>query len=128
MEFGVILHYIADYFCYPHNNKLMNKMPNHILYEMNLELEIRKYLSKSFEPTDLNLTNYDYINLKKSLIHYIEEKHKKYLKEKPSIFNDIHYSLKVCSIVALNIYISASFSVSYIPERVMIYMEPHAAI
>jgi hypothetical protein len=114
-DLGIVLHYISDYFCYAHNDKLMDRMPQHFFYEMNLELELRKYLTKSsFKSMDIYLTKEDHNNLKKSLICYINEKHKQYTEEKSRVSNDIYYTLQVNHVVALQI-ITASI-VKAFPE------------
>ena len=84
-ELGVILHYLTDYFCSPHNDRLMDKMPAHFIYELNLDNELRKYLKTPNLLPVPNLINEDYANINISLIHYIEEKHNQYLKIKPRL-------------------------------------------
>ena len=102
-ELGVILHYLTDYFCSPHNDRLMDKMPTHFIYELNLDYELRKYLKATNILTVPNLSSEDYANINISLIQYIDEKHNQYLKIKPSLSNDIQYILQVCSVAAIGI-------------------------
>lgn len=103
MELGVILHYITDYFCYPHNNDHLDKISSHFIYEINLDKELRKYISVSSGILNINLYVEDHNNLKSSLIDFIEGKHKQYLESCPSMNNDIRYGLQACCVVALGI-------------------------
>lgn len=102
-ELGVILHFITDYFCYPHNNQVLDKLPAHLIYEINLHKELKKYISSSSEVLDINLNVEDYSNLNTSLIYFIEGKHKQYMEDNPSLLNDVIYGLQACCVVALGI-------------------------
>jgi hypothetical protein len=107
-QLGVILHYIIDYFCFAHNNIFMNKIIPHFIYEVNLGSELKKYLSSYENLPDIELTEEDNINVKKSIIDYIENKHQEYLSDIQSIENDIYYSLQVCEVVTLQLITSMS--------------------
>lgn len=102
-ELGVVLHYITDYFCYPHNNESIDKMPLHFFYELNLDRELRKFLSSPSEAISSNLDLKAYNDINVSLIDFIELKHKQYMKECPSLLNDVVYELQCCFVVATQI-------------------------
>ncbi|MFL0268757.1 zinc dependent phospholipase C family protein [Candidatus Clostridium radicumherbarum] len=102
-ELGVVLHYITDYFCYPHNNKRIDKMPVHFFYELNLDRELRKYVSSPLEVINNNLDLKAYNNINVSIIDFIELKHRQYMKECPSLLNDVVYGLQCCYVVAIGI-------------------------
>jgi hypothetical protein len=102
-ELGVVLHYVTDYFCYPHNNESIDKMPLHFFYELNLDRELRKYLSSHLEVINNNLDFKAYNNKNVSLIDFIELKHRQYMKECPSLLNDVVYGLQCCYVVAIGI-------------------------
>ncbi|QGU95887.1 hypothetical protein GOM49_13000 [Clostridium bovifaecis] len=42
MELGIVVHYLTDYFCYPHNNKKYDFKPIHFIYENRLAYALRK--------------------------------------------------------------------------------------
>lgn len=43
---GQILHYIADYFTWPHNTAYPGSLADHCIYEKNLKFELRRYIQK----------------------------------------------------------------------------------
>lgn len=43
INLGIILHYLADYFCYAHNRKKYNFLPLHLTYEYMLDNRFSKY-------------------------------------------------------------------------------------
>lgn len=97
VKLGIINHYLADFFCFPHNDYNTNKFVPHNIYEINL--------ASQFYTVDLN----DICNNSISLIaetntlnieQFIEEKHYEYMHTAPSINKDIIYSVNVCSAVS----------------------------
>jgi hypothetical protein len=99
-DLGIILHYITDYFCYPHNDAEADKMPYHVFYEIKLDKELRKYISSPFWMLDMNLEVEGCSNFRTSLIDLIEVKHKRYMNERPNLLNDVIYGLQSCCVVA----------------------------
>lgn len=100
---GVIAHYLADYFCYPHNNKIYNFIPIHFAYENKLAFTLDKIdvgkLSSYFLPS-INSISTDNENW---MLDYINEKHREYLHRNGRVFNDIFYSIQVCTTVLCTI-------------------------
>lgn len=106
-DLGVILHYITDYFCYPHNDAKTDKMPYHIFYEIALNRELKKYLASPSWMMDMSLEAKGLSKYRTSVIDLIEEKHNQYLKETPSLLNDVIYGLQCCCMVASKVINSA---------------------
>ena len=99
IELGVIIHYIADYFCMAHNHSKFDNMLPHFFYEYALDRKIRKI--------DLNqicMAAIDNIaqTMKKpdfSIEAYIEKEHAKYLEHAHKIAFDITACMKACTAV-----------------------------
>lgn len=102
-ELGVILHYIADYFCYAHNNKNIDKLPAHLFYEINLDRELKKYLSSTSGLLNEKFPLEACGAIENPLVAFIEERHKEYMKEHPSPLNDVIYGLQACCTTASGI-------------------------
>ena len=113
-ELGVILHYIADYFCRVHNNvngKKHLKNMKHIWYEKSLHKVIKKYELEHLREDATNDLEYD---LKKidmiSFEDYIIYKHNRYMKDAGKLYlhdnnkrrkqTDIKYSYKMELLIA----------------------------
>lgn len=103
MELGVVLHYISDYFCYAHNNKVLDRMPSHLFYEISLDIELRKYLSNALSDLHIDMNEEDHRNLNISIVEYIEGKHKQYMEDCHSLRNDVTYGMQACYITAISI-------------------------
>ena len=113
-ELGVILHYIADYFCRVHNdiNGLKHlKNLKHIRYEKSWQRQVKKYKLETLKDEVVKDLDYD---LKKidmiSFEDFIVYKHNKYMREAGKMYvkdnntkrkdTDIKYSYKMELIVA----------------------------
>lgn len=97
MNLGIVNHYLADFFCYAHNNNEMDKFAPHFLYESSLavkyySLDLKKICSSSIAFA-ANIPNFD-------IRCYIEKKYKDYVNTEPSLNKDIIYSVEVCTVVS----------------------------
>ena len=91
---GEIMHYIADYFTFPHNKTFDGSLRQHNTYEKHLKNELKDFVESGRADiyVEKNL-RFDSLN---QLTDYIRERHKVYLDRKRSIDEDIHYILSVC--------------------------------
>lgn len=108
-ELGVILHYIADYFCRVHNNvngQKHDRHLKHIWYEKKLHKEIKKYELEKLREEVTNDLEYDTKKIDMiSFKDYIVYKHNKYMKDAGKMYvydnnkkrkqTDIKYSYKM---------------------------------
>ena len=92
---GPILHYIADYFTYPHNSIYPGSLKDHCDYEQFLKLRLREYFQSGeafrvkFTPLESRMSTGD-------IIHFIEQKHKEYLNlPSHNIESDCQYIIAV---------------------------------
>lgn len=97
-QIGIITHYIADYFCVPHNDrkKYKDHFISHLQYENNLH---KLYKSSNVIPviknTDFNMENQN-INTIKSIINTL---HKIYNVKNSSLMNDFESSIEATNII-----------------------------
>ena len=91
---GEIMHYIADYFTFPHNRTFDGSLRQHNTYEKHLKNELKAFVESGRADiyAEKNL-RFDTLN---QLLDYIRERHNVYLDRKRSIEEDIHYILSVC--------------------------------
>lgn len=97
---GVILHYVADYFTFPHNVTFTGTLKEHCTYERRLHTYFLQFLQSKKQ---------NYMSLQKSLFHIcsitdlftlLEEKHHEYLSMMPSFQTDCQYIFSLTNIVA----------------------------
>lgn len=91
---GVITHYIADYFTFPHNKIFTGTMREHCSYEKEL-----KFAFKSYVNSDAVQHIYDRKERFKTvdeICNFIKEMHAEYLKVMNAIKMDCMYIVKLC--------------------------------
>ena len=91
---GVITHYIADYFTFPHNKIFTGTMREHCSYEKEL-----KFAFKSYVNSDAVQHIYDRKEKFKTvdeICNFIKEMHAEYLKAMKAIKMDCMYIVKLC--------------------------------
>ncbi len=96
---GIILHYIADYFCLPHNSAVSNKsLVPHIVYEKRMDrfckLNKFHYVKRKRYFDDFSHSGC------KSIEEYINYKHGQYLNSSQNMLTDIEYALQTSLSVA----------------------------
>lgn len=90
---GQITHYVADYFTFPHNDIYKGSLSEHCIYEENLKVALREYLTggqaeKDFQPV-LRFQDAE------EIAEFIQAAHEEYLEEKIDVDVDISYIVKV---------------------------------
>lgn len=99
---GEILHYIADYFTFPHNRTFDGTLVQHNSYEKHLKNQLKAFVAEGRADV-YTVQNLRFLS-SSHLIAYIEKCHKIYLNCKRDIEQDIHYILSVCYQVFQGIY------------------------
>lgn len=101
-ELGRIVHYLSDFCCHVHLSGGIGNVNEHLVYER----KINKYVIKNFNRilgiivnSQTNAQKYD------NMISYIEEIINEYKLSKPSFFNDIEKSTKICTALLNGVYI-----------------------
>lgn len=98
---GIIIHFISDYFCQAHNDKIYNNIIKHLLYETNLEKYFLRRIN-TFNPKFENKKT-GWNCEKGSISGYIAKKHTEYNSLKRTMTNDLVFSVSMSVIVALRI-------------------------
>ena len=93
-RFGEVMHYMADYFTFPHNRTFDGTLRQHNSYEKNLKNELKAFV-KSGKADVYAEKKLKFENLGE-LDDFIKDHHSEYLGRKRNIDEDIHYILSVC--------------------------------
>lgn len=107
---GEVLHYIADYFTYPHNKEYAGNMKEHCVYEGQLKHELRTYI-RSISEKDMkqwrqNLQAEDLMRFQseEDICEFIKKEHRHYIRRGVhSVQEDCRYIVRICSEIALAI-------------------------
>ena len=91
---GEIIHYIADYFTFPHNQIYDGNLKDHCMYEKELKFRLREYVKsgKAFR---------DRIDAKKfetpeAVCSFVKRAHEDYLKMKHGVQEDCEDIVRIC--------------------------------
>lgn len=93
-KFGEVMHYLADYFTFPHNRTYTGNLYQHNKYEKMLKNRLKAYIESgaasahAFRPM--------YFGSLADLTEFIRISHFSYLRKKRNITEDINYILMVC--------------------------------
>lgn len=90
---GIVTHYIADYFTYPHNDFYPGNIKDHCLYEKELKFCLREYVKTDEAKRDRlkNLT----VDSLEEICELIEEKHKEYANDLKMVEQDCTYIVSI---------------------------------
>lgn len=91
---GIILHYVADYFTYPHNSFYSGNIRQHCSYEKEMKFYMRAYIkSKEAKRTRSKEMPYNSVD---AICHYIMVLHKRYEQQVQNIALDCEYIVSLC--------------------------------
>lgn len=91
---GQVMHYIADYFTFPHNQHFPGNLKDHCSYEEQLKQKLRSFL-KSEEAKQARSKALTFLT-PEELCCYIQERHAEYRTKLSNVENDIHQIIAVC--------------------------------
>lgn len=91
---GVVTHYIADYFTYPHNHVFTGNMKEHCKYENKLKFALREYVKK--EETMKERSKEAVLRTVDDILDFIKEMHGEYLKVAEKVKMDCTYIVDIC--------------------------------
>ncbi len=91
---GVITHYIADYFTFPHNRIFTGNMREHCSYEKELKFALKSYVNS--EAVQLIHDRKERFKTVDEICNFIKEMHAEYLKAIKEIKMDCMYIVKLC--------------------------------
>ena len=93
---GEVMHYMADYFTFPHNKNFTGNLYEHNKYEKHLKNYLKRYINgeRAAQPTIIPV----YFGSFQELVAYIKKAHEGYLLKERNIVEDIHeHILRICS-------------------------------
>ena len=91
---GVITHYIADYFTFPHNKVFTGSMREHCSYEKELKFALKSYVNS--EAVQNVPERKDRFRTVDEICSFIKEMHSEYLKAIKAVNMDCMYIVKLC--------------------------------
>lgn len=92
---GEVIHYIADYFTFPHNIHYEGNIKDHCIYEKYLKFRIREYV-KSKEVYSGRINTDEFTNAE-AIFEYVQKAHEEYLSKKRNVDEDCYFIVLVCS-------------------------------
>lgn len=109
-KLGEIVHYIADYFTFPHNKEYPGNIKQHCIYEGELKHALRSYIKAIRDndlqqwKTELKIEDLSRFQNKADICNFLKEEHRKYIqRETHSVQEDLRYIVGICSRVAMAI-------------------------
>ena len=109
-KLGEVVHYIADYFTYPHNKEYLGNMKQHCIYEGQLKHKLRAYIQdikeKDFNKwkANLNLADLEQFQSVADICNFLQEEHRNYIRRgHHSVEEDCKYIVGICSKMAMAI-------------------------
>lgn len=98
---GIITHYIADYFTFPHNEVFKGGFRQHNSYE---ELQ-KRFIKHYLESGEADVARIDHPELKSAddILTFIKQAHDKYINVAKEVINDCMYIVGICCVVVESI-------------------------
>jgi hypothetical protein len=88
-DLGQVIHYIADYFTFPHNKNYDGSLKDHCIYEKHLKIGLKEYITSGEAARNVEkLIRFESLE---TLFQYIAQAHDEYLKFKRSVKEDCKY-------------------------------------
>lgn len=91
---GEIIHYIADYFTFPHNRSYTGNIRQHCAYEKKMRDYLREYIA-SGRAARQKVGKKAFDNVE-ALLDYIRRTHEEYTKSLHTIEGDVRYIVRLC--------------------------------
>ncbi|MDD3219455.1 MAG: zinc dependent phospholipase C family protein [Lachnospiraceae bacterium] len=91
---GEVMHYMADYFTFPHNSTYEGNLSEHCMYEKELKNQLKSYIKSGDADTHAS-TQMRFRGLN-DLFEYIQKAHKEYLQKMRNVAEDIQYIMNIC--------------------------------
>lgn len=100
VRLGMILHFLADYFCLAHNlNSIRYNIITHMVYERNLGRYSHYKLVDNFRLS----SNNKYMREGQNIKSFVNSLHNEYMSNRLTFDNDLKYATNVCIEVAQNV-------------------------
>lgn len=93
---GVIVHYIADYFTFPHNANYPGKLKDHCVYEEELKHAIRSYVHS---PEAIRKRLAETVHSPGAILNFVQRMHEIYTRMQSAVSRDCEYIVGLCHTV-----------------------------
>lgn len=93
---GVIVHYIADYFTFPHNVNYPGKLKDHCVYEEELKHAIRSYVHS---PEAVRKRLGETVYQPGAILNFVQRMHEIYTRMQSAVSRDCEYIVGLCHTV-----------------------------
>lgn len=95
---GEVIHYIADYFTFPHNAKFTGNLKDHCKYEKRLKESLREYIEsgeagRNQPHIQKSVRN---LNSTEAICDFIRKRHDAYIKLKNTVEDDCRQIVSLC--------------------------------
>lgn len=114
---GQVIHYIADYFTFPHNSTFEGSLKDHCIYEKHLKFKLKEYLKNG--EAEKNLVKFVQLESLEALFQFIAKAHEEYVRFKRSVQEDCRY--------IVNITVQVVGTMLYLLEKELNRMSYHCA-
>ena len=127
MHVGEILHYVTDYFTYPHNDIYEGCLKDHCVYEGELKTFLADYIKSGAASADEQRL-YHFYEVD-DLFDYLSAMHEEYLNSEHTMETDCRYSTQVCrQMLAGVIQIREEYAREALRERREATADPELAV
>lgn len=93
-DLGQVIHYIADYFTFPHNVHYMGSLREHCRYEQYLKKNLRTYLSSG--EADRGIQVGPELATPEAICQFIQRAHEAYVRCKTDVYQDCRQIVAMC--------------------------------
>lgn len=97
-QLGEIIHYIADYFTFPHNAHYPGNLKDHCVYEETLKKGLREYIrsGEAIQNREMIRANAQYLNSSEAICEFIQRAHDIYVNITNSVEEDCRQIVALC--------------------------------
>lgn len=93
-DLGVITHYIADYFTFPHNKEYPGSLKDHVIYEKELKHELRTFI-RSID-VDMPIEHHEKLDSIQAICAFILKNHDSYVCHMQDVQSDCRHIVQIC--------------------------------
>lgn len=95
---GEMIHYIADYFTFPHNAKFTGNLKDHCIYEKHLKKSLKDYIQSGEAGRNQPhiLKSVQNLDSTEAICNFIRKKHDAYIKLKNTVEEDCRQIVSLC--------------------------------
>ena len=93
-DLGQVIHYVADYFTFPHNPQYPGSLKEHFVYEEQLEHSLQEYIVSGEAEKRQRLT--DSLDSPEAICSFIRKAHDAYLRWKNNVEHDCRAIVSLC--------------------------------